>query len=151
MQIEIVVVNHETELWFEFEGLKFDTLNAIWEFGELKVIRDGITIATGRVHGARGEPVFADYDGDRKTDQAFFHKDSGQWIINYSSKPDIQEKFFLGSLGDIPIPTDINGRGAQDPTIWRPNNSTWLLTAVEKDGSKSKKVILEGVKMGFAM
>lgn len=89
-------------------------------------------------------PIFADYDGDKKTDHAFFHRDSGQWIINHSSKPDIQDKFFLGSLGDMPIPTDINGTGVQEPTVWRPNNSTWLLTEIAKDGNKSKKIILEG-------
>ncbi|MEK7642188.1 MAG: hypothetical protein AAB392_00105 [Patescibacteria group bacterium] len=63
MQIEVVVVSYENEFWFEFEGFKFDTLYAFWELDRRKVqvVRNGATIATGRVSEARGEPVFNDY------------------------------------------------------------------------------------------
>ena len=90
------------------------------------------------------EPVFADYDGDSKTDFVFFHKDSGQWIFNLSSQPDYSQKMFLGSLGDLPIPTDINGVGSYSPTIWRPNSSSWVITDRDEDGQKSNKTVLEG-------
>ena len=62
MRIEIAVVNHESQLWFELNGLKFDTLNAIWEldFKELEIVRAGHTVARARVHEARGEPIFDD-------------------------------------------------------------------------------------------
>ena len=65
MQIEIVVVNYEQALWFEFEGLKFDTLDAFEEFYGKKVvvIRNGVAIVTGRVWDARGEMVFSDCGG----------------------------------------------------------------------------------------
>ncbi len=65
MQIEIVVVDYEQALWFEFEDLKFDTLDAFEEFYGKKVlvIRKGVTIVTGRVWDARGEMVFSDYSG----------------------------------------------------------------------------------------
>jgi hypothetical protein len=67
VQIEIVVVDYEDELWFEFEGLKFDTLDAFWELDrrELRAVRNGVVIATGRVHEARGDVVFDDYGAGR--------------------------------------------------------------------------------------
>ncbi len=63
MQIEIEVVDYESEPWFQFEGLKFDTLDAFWELDckKFQVMRNGEVIATGRVFEARGEPVFNDY------------------------------------------------------------------------------------------
>ncbi len=60
MRIEIAVVNYEGELWFELNGLKFDTLDAIWELDrkEVHVVRNGNVIASGRVSESRGEPAF---------------------------------------------------------------------------------------------
>ena len=90
------------------------------------------------------QPVFADYDGDKKTDFAFFQPDSGEWVIFLSKLPDIPFKTFLGSIGDLPIPLTLNGNGNYKPTIWRPNSSTWLITETNKEGKDEQKIILEG-------
>src|SRR3989344_1758395 len=63
MDCIILVVDHEGERFFEFAGIKFDTLNACWEFNrrELRVFREGKEIGRTRVREARGDPVFCSY------------------------------------------------------------------------------------------
>lgn len=90
------------------------------------------------------QPVFADYDKDGKTDFAFFHGDSGQWVITYSSNPDLPRKIFFGNIGDLPIPTDIKGTGSFKPTVWRPNADLWLISDVDEQGNEVPKIISEG-------
>lgn len=90
------------------------------------------------------QPVFADYDGDKKTDFAFFHRDSGHWIIYLTTDPDNPKKMFFGTVGDLPIPADIDGEGIFKHTIWRPVGNTWLLIAKDKDGSYAEKTVVEG-------
>ena len=90
------------------------------------------------------DPVFADYDGDGKTDFAFFQMDSGEWSIFPSSGSEIPVKSFFGALGDLPIPSNLDGDNKYEIGIWRPVSSAWLLTGFEKDGSKKPKLIHEG-------
>ena len=90
------------------------------------------------------QPVFADYDGDGKTDFAFFHPDSGEWIINLSGSHGQQKKEFLGSIGDLPIPINIDGDGMYKPAVWRPTTSSWLLTYKDENGDEQHKVISYG-------
>jgi len=63
MKIEIAVVIYEGQFWFELDGLKFDTLNAIWELDRevVEVIRAGKMIAKALVSEKRGEPAFSDH------------------------------------------------------------------------------------------
>lgn len=90
------------------------------------------------------EPVFADYDGDKKTDFAFYQPDSGQWLVFLTTQPNTTKKTFIGSLGDLPIPTDLSGTGMQHLAIWRPNGSSWYINDLDKDGNEKQKVVLEG-------
>lgn len=91
------------------------------------------------------QPVFADYDGDSKTDFAFFHKDSGQWILYLTTSPYMPVKMFLGNIGDMPIPANVDNDKKYEPTIWRPVNSAWLLTDEKDENNNTKrKVIFDG-------
>lgn len=90
------------------------------------------------------DPVFADYDGDGRTDFAFFQKDTGQWIIHLSSTIGPPVKVFFGNLGDIPIPANLDGDKKYELAIWRPISSAWLITEITKEGEKKPKIILEG-------
>ena len=95
-------------------------------------------------HSVSYEPVFADYDADGKTDFAFFHPDSGQWVINLTSSPTSPVKLFLGAVGDMPIPADMDGTRAFKPTIWRPNSSIWYVTETNEKGDLERRMVLEG-------
>ena len=89
------------------------------------------------------EPAFADYDGDLKTDFVFFQPDSGQWILHLSTMPEVR-KVFLGTIGDLPIPTDLNGQGTYQIGIWRPIGSFWLVNLKDEEGIKKLNLIREG-------
>ena len=67
MKIEIALVEHEGQLWFESGGVKFDTLNAI-DFErckELHVVRGGEIVGKTLIESARGDTVFSSGDGFR--------------------------------------------------------------------------------------
>lgn len=91
------------------------------------------------------DPVFSDLDGDGKTDFVFFHRDSGQWnlfLTNSINTP--VTKTFLGSLGDLPIPTNLDGDNKYELSVWRPVGSTWLVPINDEEGNKRLSVIHEG-------
>ena len=90
------------------------------------------------------QPVFADYDGDGKTDFTFFQPDSGQWVLYLTTGVGIPKKMFIGSIGDLPIPGNINGGKSYDASVWRPNSSAWYLTEAGENGDKRPKIIYEG-------
>lgn len=79
------------------------------------------------------EPVFADYDGDKKTDFVFYQPDTAQWILNLSTAPDTPVKTFLGAIQDLPVPVDLNNRKKYQPAIWRPGTGAWLLPSTEEE------------------
>jgi hypothetical protein len=66
-------------------------------------------------------PILGDYNGDGKTDLAFF--DRGFWFI---------PKFLItnmGKRGDIPVPADYDGDGKADLAIWRPRDGAWVFSS----------------------
>ncbi len=87
------------------------------------------------------QPVFADYDGDKKTDFAFYHQGTGQWILYLTTNPSLPIKTFLGNSSDVPIPATIDGDKKYEIAIWRPKNGAWVLTDKDKDGKVSRKII----------
>lgn len=90
------------------------------------------------------DPVFADYDGDRKTDFVFFQPDSGQWVQYLSTNPVFRIKTFLGNIGDLPIPVDMNGDKKYEIGIWRPSAGIWAFPVIGEEKLGSYTVHAQG-------
>jgi hypothetical protein len=69
-----------------------------------------------------------DYDGDGKTDPAFFRPSTGQWQILYSGTNfSTSSAASFGVTGDIPIPGDYDGDGKTDLAVFHPANGQWQI------------------------
>ena len=88
-------------------------------------------------------PAFADYDGDQKTDFAFFQNDSGEWTIYPTLSPGFEKRVFAGSIDDHPIPAMVDSDNFYKPTVWRPINAGWFLTKNE-NGESKHDIIFDG-------
>ncbi|MBV9211132.1 MAG: VCBS repeat-containing protein [Acidobacteria bacterium] len=75
-------------------------------------------------------PAKYDFDGDRKTDIAFYRaaeneKDPSYWYILKSSDNTTQLIPF-GRAGDVIVPGDYNGDGMTDVAVYQPSTNTWF-------------------------
>ncbi len=97
MKIEIALVEHDGELWFESGGVKFDTLNAI-DFEcckELQVVRAGETVATTWITSARGDTIFDDYGADKTNRLRGSALAAEDFSLDESLRVDVPEGFDL--------------------------------------------------------
>ena len=90
------------------------------------------------------QPVFADYDGDSKTDFAFFQPDAGQWVMYKTSAIGLPQKTFLGIVGDLPVPVNTDGDKKYELGIWRPSINVWLLTEGSEEDKMKARTVQEG-------
>jgi hypothetical protein len=68
--------------------------------------------------------VPGDYNGDGKTEVAFFRPTTGKWYVNgYSSIYGLS----FGQNGDIPVPGDYNGDGKTEVAFFRPATGRWYV------------------------
>lgn len=75
-------------------------------------------------------PVPSDYDGDSKTDIAFFDENNGRWYIRRSSDLQIDfSKQFGVYIEEIPLPADVDGDLKTDISCFNSNHGTWYSEA----------------------
>jgi hypothetical protein len=71
--------------------------------------------------------VSTDFDGDGKSDLAYWRPGIGTWEIAESSKPASTTLEQWGLSGDVPVPGDYDGDGKADLAVWRPSNGVWYV------------------------
>jgi len=69
--------------------------------------------------------VYADYDGDRKDDQAFWRPSTGQWTIPLTNGRTFS--YTWGIATDLPVPGYYSGPGTANMAVYRPENGTWYI------------------------
>ncbi|MCW5961993.1 MAG: VCBS repeat-containing protein [Pyrinomonadaceae bacterium] len=76
------------------------------------------------------QSVWADFDGDRKTDLSIFRPGPSEWWYLKSSNGGNASAQF-GASGDQLTPGDYTGDGKSDFAVWRPSNGTWYVLRSE--------------------
>ncbi|MFL6447820.1 MAG: choice-of-anchor D domain-containing protein [Bryobacteraceae bacterium] len=80
------------------------------------------------VRGASGYlRVSTDFNGDGKSDLAYWRPGTGMWEIAESSNPASTRLQQWGLPGDVPVPGDYDGDGKADIAVWRPSNGMWYV------------------------
>jgi len=95
--------------------------------------------------GTRGDiPVPADYDGDDADEICVWRPSNGNWYISLANRSwqnkgnDYQVEQW-GTNGDIPIPADYDGDGADEICVWRPSNGNWYISLANRSWSNRGK------------
>jgi hypothetical protein len=71
--------------------------------------------------------VPGDYDGDGKTDFAYWAPSTGTWNVRLSSTGVVTTRAWgLGSVGDVPVPGDYDGDGKTDFAVFRQPTGQWF-------------------------
>ena len=83
-------------------------------------------------------PVFADYDGDGKIDNAFWQPADGHWYIPMNGVQSSTEYLIVswGGAGDMPVPGDYDGDGKAEIAIWRPSDGNWYISRENRSWSQ---------------
>lgn len=89
-------------------------------------------------------PVFADYDGDKKTDFGFFQDEVGQWILHLTTNSTSPLKTFLGNVVDEPLPVDLEGTRQYDIAVRRSPNGAWVLPIRDEKGKRNPTIHYQG-------
>ncbi len=78
-----------------------------------------------------------DYNGDNKSDLAFFRPSGGAWWIHDTNDDPVRGTGTqYGAAGDIPVPGDYNGDDRSDLAFFRPSTGTWWIHDANDDPIK---------------
>jgi len=94
--------------------------------GDFRIVEKDLSL---RVLTA-GRSVKSDFDGDGKTDLAFWRGHTSDWRIIRSANGSLQTAFWGTSdepYEDIPTAGDYDGDSRADIAVWRPFDGTWYI------------------------
>jgi hypothetical protein len=100
----------------DYDGDKTSDIS-VFSLEERTLYRKGLLKIVKPPHYDFPLPICGDYNGDGKTDIAYF--DKGYWLIVGQLLTNV------GAKGDLPVPGDYDGDGKTDLATWTPSNGTW--------------------------
>ena len=80
-----------------------------------------------RQHKFSPLPGMADFDGDWKTDQAFYRPGTGVWFVLPSGGGSYYGEYFGAAGSDILVPGDYDGDGKTDIAVYRGSTGAWYI------------------------
>ena len=107
---------------------RFARFNAAARLGlAVAAVSAGLVAAPAATQAAPVTPqTFSDFDGDGRTDLAYFRPGTHEWSIRQSSTGAATGRLW-GDPGDWPVPADYDGDGRTDAAIWRPSTGVWWI------------------------
>ncbi|MEP6849477.1 MAG: FG-GAP-like repeat-containing protein [Acidobacteriota bacterium] len=125
---------------FDFDGDGKSDLGR-WHPGttEFKIHNsNGGSYSTYTIGSSSAQLAPADYDGDGKTDPAFFDcSGTPTWTIRMSSTGSTTTITGFGQAGDIPVSGNYGGTSTDDLALYRPSNGTWYWREADKSAVTS--------------
>lgn len=111
----------------------YESATGNWEI-MLSGSGDVVVPLTSFLGGNNYLAVPMDYDGDRKADPAVYEESTGVWKIRLSSAGywTLDSSLYgwaLGGTGYIPTPSDYDGDGLADPTVYGLTSGYWFIMA----------------------
>lgn len=120
--------------FFDADNKKFYIINS----SDLKEkVVDLKPIISSEIAGDQLSPVPSDYDGDGKTDIAFFNRTRASWhLIHSSTSRPIGPIYCGGLIGEIALPADVDGDGKAEYSSFFVNGSEgkWPTVLTSKPG-----------------
>ncbi len=111
----------------KFDSTNYCSLILYNDFNTNWLIKISTGVTSNISFGVQGcQPVFADFDGDKKGDPGLYAEQYGIWGVKLSTKNYALTLFSFGAENAHPVAADFDGYNRADPTLYIPAEGRWM-------------------------